>query len=141
MQWIKLCWSHHFPRLANSLVFVQVCVLGWLLFLHFVHNSVNGKAEAGHSGQVTNSDVKFQCFVPHMLRSTAALTADCCLTQQLCTMKEPCSNLDLLIAKSQKKFWPTLLLLLQTRYLDLVKNVFIKSKGTVRLTYEVKPVS
>lgn len=71
-------------------------VFGGLLLLHLIHDSVDGEAEAGHAWQVTDGDVELQCAVfPRVIRASAALAAHCGFAQQLCTVEEACSHLDL----------------------------------------------
>lgn len=52
--------SYHFPCLADGLVLVLMSILGGLLLLDLIHDSIDGKAEAGHARQVTDGYVKLQ---------------------------------------------------------------------------------
>lgn len=88
--------SYHFPCFADGLVLVYVSIFGRLLLFDFVHDGIDGKAEAGHARQVTDGEVKLQRAVfPRVVRASAALTAHRRLAQQLRAVEEPRPNLDL----------------------------------------------
>lgn len=71
-------------------------IFGGLLLLHLIHDGVDGKAEAGHARQITDGDVELQrAVLPRVIRASAALAAHRGFTQQLCTVEEACSHLDL----------------------------------------------
>lgn len=55
--------THHFPRLADGLILVDVWIFGGLLLLNLVHHGIDSKTKAGHAGQVTNGDFKLHCVV------------------------------------------------------------------------------
>lgn len=88
--------SYHFPCFADGLVLVYVSVFGGLLLLDFIHDGVDGKAEAGHARQVADGEVKLQRAVfPCVVRASAALAAYRRLAQQLCAVEETRPHLDL----------------------------------------------
>lgn len=88
--------SYHFACFADSLVLVYVSVFGGFLLLDFVHDSVDGEAEASHTWQIADGQLKLQRGVfPRVVRAPAALAAHGGLTQKLCPMEEPSPHLDL----------------------------------------------
>lgn len=88
--------SYHFACFADSLVLVYVSVFGGFLLLYFIHDSVDGEAEASHTWQIADGELKLQCGVfPRVVWAPAALAAHCGLTQKLCPMEEPSPHLDL----------------------------------------------
>lgn len=88
--------SYHFACFADSLVLVYVSVFCGFLLLYFIHDGINGEAEASHTWQVTDGQFKLQCGVfPCVVRASAALTAHCGFTQKLCSVEEASPHLDL----------------------------------------------
>lgn len=88
--------SYHFACLADRLVLVYVSVFGGFLLLYFIHDSIDGEAEASHTWQVTDGEFKLQRGVfPRVVRAHGALAAHRRLTQKLCSMEEPSPHLDL----------------------------------------------
>lgn len=88
--------SYHFACFADSLVLVYVSVFGGFLLLDFVHDSVDGEAEASHTWQIADGQLELQRGVfPRVVRAPAALAAHGGLTQKLCPMEEPSPHLDL----------------------------------------------
>lgn len=89
-------FPYHFPCFADGLVLVYVSVFGGLLLLDFIHDGINGNAEASHAWQVADGYVELQSVVPpRVFRATAALAAHRRLAEQLCAVEEPRPHLDL----------------------------------------------
>lgn len=87
---------YHFPCFADGLVLVYVSVFGGLLLLDFIHDGINGNAEASHARQVADGYVELQSVVPpRVFRAAAALAAHRRLTEKLCAVEEPRPHLDL----------------------------------------------
>lgn len=93
--------THHFPCLADGLVFVDVRVFVGFLF-DLLHDGINSKAEASHAGEVTDRDLKLQRVVlQRVIGASAALVAHRRLTEQFCSMKETCPHLHLCVQEYQ----------------------------------------
>lgn len=65
-------------------------LLGGTSLLGLLDDGVEGEAEPGHAGQVTDVDVEVQPLLPHRLRAHVHLRARHCLAQHLIAVEQTC---------------------------------------------------